>query len=111
MSTSDTNKNDGISGGNNNLTDPVALLKKKLPSASWTNPGDVADYFLSILYPGEGKANLDLYRSLAMDFLNKADDGVTASAFNVLSTLTATYDTRVRGMVAMLMTLQRFHEQ
>jgi len=111
MSTSDTNKNDGIAGGNNNLTDPVALLKKKLPGTSWNNAGDVADYFLSILYPAEGKANLDLYRALAMDFLNKADDGVTSSSFNVLSTTTATYDTRVRGMVAMLMTLQRFQEQ
>ena len=42
--------------GFNNLTDPVGLLKKKLPAASWNNAGDVADYFLSILYPAEGKA-------------------------------------------------------
>jgi hypothetical protein len=111
MSTSDTNKNDAISGGNNNLTDPVALLKKKLPGASWNNAGDVADYFLSILYPAEGKANLDLYRALAVNFLNKADDGVTNSPFLALSNTTANYDTRVRGMVAMLMILQRFHEQ
>jgi len=110
MSTSDTNKNDGIAGGNNNLTDPVALLKKKLPGTSWNNAGDVANYFLGILYPAEGKANLDLYRALAIDFLNKADDGVTSSPFSVLSNAT-NYDTRVRGMVAMLMTLQRFQEQ
>src|SRR5205823_3165992 len=50
-------------------TDPVALLKKKLPAASWNNAGIVADYFLGILYPGEGKANLDLYRSSAISFL------------------------------------------
>jgi hypothetical protein len=88
----------------------VALLKRKLPSSSWANAGDVSDYFLGILYPGEGKANLDLYRSLAITFLNQADNG-TANAFNLLATTSATYDTRVRGMVAMLMTLQRFQEQ
>ena len=87
------------------------MLKKKLPGASWNNPGDVADYFLSILYPGEGKANLDLYRTSAIAFLNTGDDGVTSSAFALLANTTAAYDTRVRGMVSWLMTLQRFHEQ
>jgi len=111
MSTADTNKTDGISGGNFNNTDPVALLKKKLPSSAWANDGAVADYFLSILFPGEGKANLDLYRQSAILFLNTADNGVTASAFSTAANTPATYDTRVRGMVSMLMTLQRFQEQ
>ena len=111
MPTTDGNKADGISGGNFNLSDPVALLKKKLPSGSWKNAGDVADYFLSILYPGEGKANLDLYRVSAMNFLNTADNGTTASLFSSLVDPSATYETRVRGMVAMLMTLHRFQEQ
>jgi len=110
MAATDANKADGISGGNFNLTDPVALLKKKLPSSSWNNDGAVADYFLSILFPGEGKANLDLYRQTALAFLNTADDGITSSPF-ATTTVAATYDTRVRGMVSMFMTLQRFEEQ
>ncbi|MBI3853723.1 MAG: DUF1800 family protein [Verrucomicrobia bacterium] len=92
----------------NNVCDPVALLKKKLPSESWGNAGDVADYFLSILYPGEGAGNLLLYRTAAINFLNTADDGTTPSAF---TTGLSSYDTRVRGMVSMLMTFQRFQEQ
>jgi uncharacterized protein (DUF1800 family) len=31
----------------NHVCDPVALLKKKLPSGSWDNAGAVADYFLA----------------------------------------------------------------
>ena len=111
MATTDANKGDGITGGNNNLSDPVALLKKKLPSGSWKNAGEVADYFLSSLYPGEGKANLDLYRISAMNFLNTADNGTTPSLFSGLVDTDVTYNTRVRGMVAMLMTLHRFQEQ
>lgn len=111
MTTTDPNKNDGISGGNFNLTDPVALLKLKLNSSLWNNAGAVADYFLSILYPGEGTANLNLYRQLAVDFLNTADNGTTQSLFSGLTSTTTAYDTRVRGMVSMLMTSQRFQEQ
>src|SRR5206468_441064 len=32
MAVGDTNRNDGISGGNNNVADPVGLLKMKLPT-------------------------------------------------------------------------------
>src|SRR6185295_9772144 len=62
------------SGGNghadagSSVTDPVALLKKKLASAQWNDAAAVADYFLGILLPGEGKANLDLYRTAAINF-------------------------------------------
>ncbi len=63
-------KTDGISGGNFNQTDPVGLLKAKLPSGSWNNAGAVADLFLGFLFPAEGKANLDEYRTLAINFLN-----------------------------------------
>ena len=111
MTASDTKKTDGISGGNFNLTDPVRLLKSKLPGTSWRNASEVATYFASILYPGEGLGNLQGYRDLAVNFLNTADDGVTASPFANLTDTSTTYDTRVRGMVAMLMTLQRFQEQ
>ena len=86
----------------------------KLPSASWRDAGAVADYFLDVLFPGEGKANLDVYRTAAINFLNTADNGTTASPFNALavsSVAGSTYDTRVRGMVSMLMTSPRFQEQ
>jgi len=99
------------SDSGSSTADPVSLLKLKLPGASWNDAGTVADYFLGILYPAEGKANLDLYRTAAINYLNTADDGVTSSPFSSLNNIAATYDTRVRGMVAMLMTLQRFHEQ
>jgi hypothetical protein len=92
----------------------VALLKKKLLPASWNDAGAVADYFLSILYPGEGQANLDLYRQAAISFLNTLNDGSPAplnQRFVALSNIGTAYDQRVRGMVAFLMTLQRFQEQ
>ena len=111
MASTNASKADGISGGNFNLTDPTALLKKKIPSASWINDGAVVDYFLSILFVGEGKANLDLYRGLAINYLNTADNGTTASAFSSFAPTSATYDARIRGMVSLLMTLQRFQEQ
>jgi uncharacterized protein (DUF1800 family) len=97
-----------------NTTDPVALLKRKLPASSWNNAGDVADFFLALLFFGEGRANLDLYRASAINFLNSNDAGVISppgTLFSGLSNTGATYDTRVRGMVSMLMTLQRFQEQ
>ncbi len=103
------------SDAGSSTTDPVALLQRKITdSAQWRNAGAVADFFLGILYPAEGAANLNLYRQSAMNFLNTADDGVTASLFSgltVSATAGSTYDTRVRGMVAMLMTFQRFQEQ
>jgi hypothetical protein len=95
----------------NNSTDPVALLKKKLPTASWNNATAVADYFVGILFPGEGRANTDLYRNAAVTFLNTSDDGTAASLLSTLGNTTTTYDTRVRGMVSLLMTTQRFQEQ
>jgi hypothetical protein len=100
--------------GANNVTDPVTLLKNKLPAASWNDAGAVADYFLGILFPCEGRANLDLYRNLAIKFLNTADDGVATSNFRNLAVSNAAgspYDTRVRGMVGLLLASQRFQEQ
>jgi uncharacterized protein (DUF1800 family) len=94
-----------------NVSDPVVLLKKKLPQINWRNASAVADFYLSTLFPGEGTSNLDLYRRLAVNFLNTADDGVTLSSFSALADTSAAYDTRVRGMVSLLMTTQRFQEQ
>ena len=112
MTVTDTNKNDGMNtSANGNLTDPVALLKKKLPAGSWTNAGSVADYFLGVFLPAEGAGNLAQYRQLAVDFLNTGDTGVGSSPLSSLSTTSTAYDTRVRAMVAMLLTQQRFQEQ
>ncbi len=92
-------------------SDPVALIKKKLPLPSQTDAAAVVDYFLAILFPGEGAGNLESYRTQGINFLNTADDGTTASLFSALTTNNANYDPRVRGMVAMLMTFPRFQEQ
>jgi hypothetical protein len=102
--------------GNNNLTDPASLLKYKLPQldppGSLTDAAAVADYVLSILYPGEGKANLDLYRALAINFLNTDDSGNPSPLSGQSMTGNPPpYETRVRGMVGALMTFQRFQEQ
>ena len=73
----------------------------------------MADYFLGSLYPGEGKANLEVYRQAAINSLNTADTGTPSpfSALTVSSIAGSAYDTRLRGMVSMLMTSPRFQEQ
>jgi uncharacterized protein (DUF1800 family) len=113
--TGQTGKDDQNASLINNITDPVRLVMLRLPSATdQRDAGKVADLFLGLLCPGEGRANLDSYRQVAMNYLNTADDGVSPS---LLAGLTPSnvpgniYDTRVRGLVAMLMSLQRFHEQ
>ncbi|HTD85093.1 MAG TPA: DUF1800 family protein [Candidatus Binatia bacterium] len=95
----------------NNFANPVTLLKKKLPNSAWNDASAVTDYFIGIIYPGEGRANLDQYRAAAIQFLNTGDSGLTSSAFSGLGNTSTAYDTRVRGMVSYLMTLQRFQEQ
>jgi uncharacterized protein (DUF1800 family) len=104
----------GLTDAGNSSCSPVALLQKKVPNTSWSDASAVADYFLGILFPGEGSANLDLYRTSATRFLNTADDGVASSPFSALTVSTtagSAYDTRVRGVVGMLLTFQRFQEQ
>jgi uncharacterized protein (DUF1800 family) len=99
--------------------DPVMLLQRKLNNSQWLNASAVADLIVSYLYPGEGKANLDLYRQAAVDFLNNgsadpAGNNTSTRNFSQLTvsaSATSSYDLRVRGMVSMLMTLQRFQEQ
>jgi uncharacterized protein (DUF1800 family) len=97
--------------GRLNTSDPVALLKLKLPQASWTNDGAVVDFFLNLLYPGEGTANLGRDREAAITYLNLNEAGTGASAFAGLGSTTAAYDGRVRSMVGLLMSLPRFQEQ
>jgi uncharacterized protein (DUF1800 family) len=110
-----TGKNDSNNALNNNITEPVRLLQLRLPaSADQRDAGKVADLFLGLFYPGEGRASLDAYRNLAIQYLNTADDGVTASSFSSLTPSGAAgsaYDTRVRGMVAAVLSQQRFNEQ
>jgi hypothetical protein len=101
----------GRGDAGSNVTDPVKLLKAKLPENAWNDAGAVADFFLQTLFPAEGRANLDEYRQLALWSLNTADNGQTASDFSALSNTTTAYDTRVRSVIAMLMTLPRFQEQ
>lgn len=103
----------GRTDAGNCFVDPVALLKKKLPSGSWNNAGAVADYFLSILFPAEGAGNLGPLRLAAVNFLNdgSADSSPNTTPFATLAHTSANYDTRVRGMVAMLMTQPRFQDQ
>lgn len=93
--------------------DPVALVQLRLPADHQRDAAAVADLFLSLLYPAEGHANLAQYRQLAEAFLNRSDDGQTASPFAVLSAAgnPSAYEVRLRAMVAMLMTLPRMHEQ
>ncbi len=111
-----TGKND-YSYVNTNLCNPLALLQAKLPSqsppGSVSNATNVVDYLLAIFYPGEGTANLDLYRTAAINYLNTDDNGLASpfSSLSVSATAGSTYDNRLRGVVAMLLTMARFHEQ
>ena len=95
--------------GRQNTSDPVALLRLKLPASSWNNDAAVVDFFLALLYPGEGAANLGRDREAAITYLNLDDLGTASSSFSGLSG--AAYDGRVRSMVAFLMSLPRFQEQ
>jgi hypothetical protein len=73
---------------------------------------------VNLFFFGEGTANLDLYRKSAVDFLNDgsadpttATQGTQFSALPVTSAANTAYDTRVRGLVSLLLTTQRFQEQ
>ena len=89
------------------FTNPTRLLALK--NVSTKDSQAVADYLLQILFPAEGAANLAAYRKLAIQYLDTANDGVTASP---LSSVSATeLDNRIRGATAALMTTARFQEQ
>lgn len=110
MPTAAGTKDDDYGGaGRLNSSDPVMLLKLKMPSGSWNNDGAVVDFFLSLLYPGEGTANLGRDREAAITFLNLNEAGTGASSFASLTG--SAYDGRVRSMVGLLMSLPRFQEQ
>ena len=99
-----------------NLVDPVRLLQSRLPAESLNNAETVADYLLSIIYPGEGAGNLRKYRAMIIDRLNdgSTDDPVSAEPFSNLTVSNqagTAYDTRVRASVALLLSLPYFQEQ
>lgn len=91
--------------------DPVGLMELKLTPAARRDGGAVSDFFLGLLFPAEGTANLEGYRAICLNFLNTGDNGTSPSPFAGLVPGNTDYDLRVRGMVAMLMTTQRFQEQ
>lgn len=107
MPASMTGKGDG---GANTSIDPAGLLQLKAPAAV-RDSALAADFFLDLLFPAEGRANLAAFRAMAIRWLDTADDGTTASPFSALAPGSTDYDTRLRGMVAALMTTQRFQEQ
>lgn len=102
--------------GIGNKVDPVRLLLAKLPAVSLRDAAAVAAYLMSIIYPGEGTANLALYRDLVVTRLNDGslDTPPSATAFRDLAVSAqagTAYDTRVRAAVALLLSLQPFSEQ
>ena len=113
MASNSSIKDDDYGGsGDDNTSNPVLLLKTKTPSQTWNDAGAVADFFLGLLFPGDGRANLSGERQAAIEFLNANDTGApNSSLFNSLGDSSAAYDGRVRSMVGMLMSLPRFHEQ
>jgi uncharacterized protein (DUF1800 family) len=90
---------------------PVTLIKQMLPSSQWRDPGAISDFFLELLLPGEGRANVSAIRAAAIGYLNTADNGATTSLLSDLSDTSATYELRVRGLIAMLLSTARFQEQ
>jgi hypothetical protein len=110
MPTASSIKNDDYGdAGTRNVSDPVKLLKLKLPG-DLNDAGAVVDFFLAILYPGEGKANLDIDRTAGIAFLNTNEAGADSS-FATLGSTTAAYDGRIRGLIGLLMSFPRFQEQ
>jgi hypothetical protein len=100
------------STGKDNVSDPVALLRLRLPAEHWRDPGAVADFFLQLLFPGEGRANLDLDRTAALTYLDASDGGEPGSSvFSSLEPGSSAYDARVRSLVGLLLGLPRFEEQ
>ena len=91
--------------------DPSALLALHLTNGANRSAEAVTDYLLRLLFPSEGSANLSQYRSLGIQFLNTTDNGTTASEFASLVPGTKDYDTRVRGLAALLLSSPRFQEQ
>ena len=92
-------------------SDPVRLIKQRIPSSQWRDSTTIVSLFCDLLFLGEGSGNLYLDRAAAIKFLNTHENGISNSPLNRLNPASSAYDTRVRGMVALLMGLPRFQEQ
>ncbi|MBI5772368.1 MAG: DUF1800 family protein [Verrucomicrobia bacterium] len=108
----------GKTDAGNSVTDVRGLIYTKLPPASWTNAVLVADYLVKIIYPTEGRGNVDTYHKMAVTFLNDGSaDSNPLDRTKPFSQLPAnnagnsSYDVRLRGAAALLLSLQRFQEQ
>jgi uncharacterized protein (DUF1800 family) len=101
----------GRSDVGSSFCDPAGLLQLKMPPSAWTNAHAVTDFFLGLLFPAEGRANLAELRLEAIHYLNRSDNGSADAPFALLAIGSTAYDTRLRGMAAMLLSTQRFQEQ
>ncbi|MEY2789802.1 MAG: hypothetical protein RLZZ34_2945, partial [Verrucomicrobiota bacterium] len=91
--------------------DPSAVVSLRLANGAQRSAEAVTDCLLGLLFPSEGKANLGEYRMLGIRFLNTSDNGTTPSDFSALAPGTKDYDSRVRGLAALLLSSPRFQEQ
>ena len=100
------------SGGAQNVSNPVALLQARMSAGALLDPAAVTDEFLKILFPGEGRANLDLLRREGIQLLDSNDSGVPGSSpFSGLSAGSADYDLRIRSLLGLLLCHPYFMEQ
>jgi uncharacterized protein (DUF1800 family) len=96
--------------GANTRVNLLALLQSRLGTEGVRDSGRVADALLQMLFPAEGRANLEAYRKLAIEFLDTTDSGA-ASPLGSLAVGSTAHDQRIRGAAALLMSTQRFQEQ
>ena len=100
------------SGGSQNISNPVALLQARLSAAALSDPGPVTDEILRLLFPGEGRANLDLMRREGILLLDSNYTGSPGSSpFSSLAPASGEYDLRVRALVGLLLCHPYFMEQ
>jgi hypothetical protein len=96
--------------GDLTFCDPAALLELKLPEPARTDSAAVAWYLASLLYPAEGRGNLERLLVEAETFLNSDEDG-NDSPFADLDPASDAYGMRVRSAAGFLMASPRFQEQ
>lgn len=96
--------------GANTRVNVLGVLQSRLGAEGVRDSGRVADLLLQMLFPAEGKANLEAYRKVAVGFLDTTDGG-TASPLSSLTVGSTAHDQRIRGAAALLMSTQRFQEQ
>jgi len=108
----------GKTDSGNSVTDVRGLLYTKLPPAFRNNAALVADYLVNTIYPTEGRANMDEYKKLLVNFLNDGSADVNPldrpKKFSELTADTvanSSYDGRVRSAAALLLSMPRFQEQ